>query len=76
MTQCQFNVIGWGIMFICIMIHVLRCAGEFKPLLESGPVKADLTSSFIHSYKLLINDVIDLFTRSLKFLVCCVPLSK
>jgi len=29
MVQCQFNVTGWGIMFICSM--VLRCAGILKP---------------------------------------------
>jgi len=29
LSQCQFNVTGWGIMFICGM--VLRCAGTLKP---------------------------------------------
>jgi len=29
LAQCQFNVTGWGIMFICSM--VLRCAGTLKP---------------------------------------------
>jgi len=28
LAQCQFNVTGWGIMFICGM--VLRCAGTLK----------------------------------------------
>jgi len=29
----------------------------FKTRLESGPVTADLTTTVVHSYKLLINDV-------------------
>jgi len=29
LAQCQFNVTGWGIMFICGMVH--RCAGILKP---------------------------------------------
>jgi len=28
-----------------------------KTRLESGPVKADLTTTVVHTYKLLINDV-------------------
>jgi len=32
LTQCQFNVTGWGIMFICGM--VLRCDGNLKPGLD------------------------------------------
>jgi len=35
---------------------VLLCTGTLKPLLESGPVTADLTTTVVHSYKLLIND--------------------
>jgi len=42
LAQCQFNVTGWSIMFICEM--VLQCAG-IKTRLESGPVTADLTTS-------------------------------
>jgi len=30
LSQHQFKVTGWGIMFICGM--VLRCAGTLKPL--------------------------------------------
>jgi len=38
--------------------HVyLRCAGTIKPQLESGPFRADLTTTVVHSSKLLINDV-------------------
>jgi len=40
LAQCQFNVTGWGIMFICGM--VLRCA-------ESGPVTADLTTTVVQT---------------------------
>jgi len=29
LAQCEFNVTGWGIMFICGM--VLQCAGTLKP---------------------------------------------
>jgi len=29
LAQCQFNMTGWGVMFICGM--VLRCAGTLKP---------------------------------------------
>jgi len=29
LAQCQFKVIGWGIMFICGM--VIWCAGTLKP---------------------------------------------
>jgi len=29
LAQCQFNVTGWGMMFICGM--VLWCAGALKP---------------------------------------------
>jgi len=32
LPQCQFNVTGWGIMFICSM--VLWCAGTLKPSLS------------------------------------------
>jgi len=41
---------------------VLQCAGKLTTPLESGPVTTDLTTTVIHSYKLLINDV---KTRSL-----------
>jgi len=54
LAQCQFSVTGWGIMFICGM--VLRCADTFKTRLESGPVTADLTTTVLHSSKLLVND--------------------
>jgi len=61
LAQCQFKVTGWGIMFICGM--VLRCAGTIKPgLSQAGPVTADLTTTVVNSYKLLINVV---NTRSL-----------
>jgi len=53
LAQYQFNVTGWGIMFICGM--VLRCDGTLK--LEYGPVTADLTTTVVHSSKLLINDI-------------------
>jgi len=52
MTQFQFKVTGWGIMFICSM--VLHCAGTFKTRPESGLVTADLTTIVVHSSKLLI----------------------
>jgi len=57
LAQCQLNVTGWGIMFICGM--VLRCAGTLKTRLESEPVTADLTTTVVHtrSYKLLINNI-------------------
>jgi len=55
LAQCQFNVTGWGIMFICGM--VLRCAGTFNTRLKSRPVTADLTTTVVHSSKLLLNDV-------------------
>jgi len=55
LAKCPFKVIGWGIMFICGM--VLRCAGDIKTRLESGPVTADLTTTIVHNYTLLINDV-------------------
>jgi len=51
LAQYQFKVTGWGIVFICGM--VLRCAGTIK----SVPVTADLTTTVIHSAKLLINAV-------------------
>jgi len=44
LAQCQFNVTGWGIIFI-------------KSQLESGPVTANLTTTVVHTSKLLINDV-------------------
>jgi len=40
-------------MFVCGM--VLRCAGTVKP--KSGPVTAGLTTTVVHSSKLLINDI-------------------
>jgi len=52
LAQCQFKVTGWNIVFNCGM--VLWCAGAIKSRLESGPVTADLTTTAIHSYKLLI----------------------
>jgi len=42
-------------MFICGM--VFDGVISLKTRLESGPVTADLTTTVIHSYKLLINDV-------------------
>jgi len=33
------------------------CADTLKPWFESGPVTADLTTTVLHSYKLLINGV-------------------
>jgi len=48
-------VSGWGIMFICGM--VLRVCWHIKTRLESGPVTADLTTTVVHSYKLLTNNV-------------------
>jgi len=54
LAQCQFKVTGWGIMLICGM--VLWCVGTLKPWLDSGPVTADLTTTVVHSCKLLIND--------------------
>jgi len=41
-------------MFICMYFSVLVI---LKTRLESGPVTADLTTTVIHSYKLLINKV-------------------
>jgi len=55
LARCQFKVTGWGIMLIYGM--VLRCAGTLKIWLQSGPVTADLTTTVVHSSKLLINDV-------------------
>jgi len=40
----------------------------FKTRLESGPVTAHLTTTVVHSSNLLINDVINLITRSFIFL--------
>jgi len=45
-------------MLICSM--VLRCAGTLKPGFESGMVTADLTTTVIHSSKLLIKHTLDL----------------
>jgi len=42
-------------MFVCG--RVLRCAGTDKTRFESGPVTADLTTTVVHNFKLLINDV-------------------
>jgi len=42
-------------MFICGM--VFRCAETLKTRLQSGPVTADLTTTVVHSSKLLINYV-------------------
>jgi len=42
-------------MFICGMI--LWVCWDIKPRLESGPVTADLTTTVVHSSKLLINNV-------------------
>jgi len=39
LAQCQFKVTGWVIMFICGIILL-------KTRLESGPVTADLTTTF------------------------------
>jgi len=52
LAQCQFNVTGWGIMFICDIV-----LAQQKNWLECGPVTADLTSTVVHSSKLLLNDV-------------------
>jgi len=42
LAQCQYEVTGWGIMFICDM--VFQCASTLiKPWDESGPVTADWT---------------------------------
>jgi len=40
-------------MFICGM--VLRCAGTLKPGLSQEQLQQDLTTTVVHSYKLLIN---------------------
>jgi len=37
LAQCQFNVTGWGIMFICGM--VLRCADTLKPGLSQDQLQ-------------------------------------
>jgi len=37
----------------------------FKARLQSEPVTADLTTTVVHSYKLLINNVINPFIHSL-----------
>jgi len=43
-------------MYVCGM--VLRCAGKLKAGLSlAGPVTANLTTTVVHSSKLLINDV-------------------
>jgi len=42
-------------MFICGM--VLRVCWYLKTQLESGPVTTDLTTTVVHSYRLLINDI-------------------
>jgi len=53
LAQCQFKVTVWGIMFICSI--VLWCAVTLKPGLSlHGSVTADLTSTVIHSSKLLM----------------------
>jgi len=54
LAQCQFKVTGWGIMFICGI--VLRCT-DTQTRFEPGPVTADLTTTVIHSYNLLVNNV-------------------
>jgi len=56
LAQYQFKkVTGWGIMFICGMVFRCVC-WHIKTCLESGPVTADLTTTVVHSSKLLIND--------------------
>jgi len=42
-------------MFICGM--VLRCAGTFKNWFDSGSVTVERTTSIVHDYKLLMNDI-------------------
>jgi len=63
-SSVSLKVTGWGIMFICGM--ALRCAGNLKSCLESGPVTADLTTTtVVHSYKLLVTTW-NPFTHSFK----------
>jgi len=54
LAQCQFKVTGWDIMFIWVWYF---CVLTHKIWLESGTVTADLTTTVIHKYKLLINNV-------------------
>jgi len=39
-------------------VKALRCAGTSKSGLESGPITAYLTTTVVHSSKLLINNVL------------------
>jgi len=61
LAQCQFEVPGQGILFICGI--VIWCAGKLTHGFESGPVTADLTTTVVHSYKLLINEVKPVHTQ-------------
>jgi len=65
LAQCQYNVTGWCIMFIC---GILLTTG-IKAQLESGPDTADLTATVVYCYKLLRNDVNPL-TKLIHFHVC------
>jgi len=54
LAQCQFKMTGWGIMFICGMVLVYW---QLKTRLESGPVTAELTTTVVHRYESLRNDI-------------------
>jgi len=56
LAECQFKVNGWGILFIC-RINGTLVYWHIKTQIESGPVTVDLTTTVVHSYKLLINDI-------------------
>jgi len=55
LAQCQFNVTGWG--YHVYLRHGTSVCWHTKTQLESGPLTSDLTTTVVHSFKLLINDV-------------------
>jgi len=57
LAQCQYNVTGWGITFICDMFTSI--GWHIKSWFEAAPVQQILNPLLyiVCSYKLLRNDV-------------------
>jgi len=51
LAQCQFKVTE------CLSVALYFGVLAIKTGFESGPLTADLTTTVVHSYKSLINDV-------------------
>jgi len=60
--KCQFKVTGWG-----YLRHGTSVYRYVEISLGTGAVTTDLTTTVVHNYKLLINDVKPFHTRHTKW---------